>query len=630
VKLSRDTATDRPFRVVFMGRTMAGKSTLFEFFAGGDGARVGDGRQRATTDTCLRPSGSLGFEIVDTPGVGAMDGEDDYTTAFTQVADADLVLWVGTDQATQELTGVALRQLGALGKPIIVALNCLTDLEDEIGWLDVTESPERVFGGHTEGNLAPINRHLAKVGASTSRAVLIHAQAALHSAGHRHDESTSQLLRTNSRIDELLSALAKERDRSAPQRRILSICDRLRIEVLNAAAFAETIRGDLMTRSAAWRGGQRDFRRRASRRIDDAREQLLAAMTDSLGRRDRWYETVDIEANISTLWAVEAKQMQDEITAAGKAVGEQLFADLEELSADTADDWASFESGTFDDLTGFGAVWGNRAVKVGGKLAIAVGAGELGFALGSIVPGVGNVVGGVAGFAIGVGVAVLLEPVGKLLDGLANWFFRSKADVIRRRRAQVREQLRPVMHEIRSTLSINVDSLVASWRSAVDSELAKQSCIVDEIDGAIVEIEHASCVLKAALREIDTETARALLKLNARSRAAQALVRATRWQGVGLVVELPEPALTELFLFPAEDAVETIVPVAQPSAFASASSLQVVVGLCSGEVTVSKMTSEQLDVSLSEPTPDGVRESWAALAFAHSGVRPTIAQGGRR
>lgn len=89
---ARDQLADRdvvrPFRVVLMGRTMAGKSTLFEYLSGGDGARVGDGRQRYSRDVCARPVDDLGIEIVDTPGVGAMDGQEDYEAAFGQVPEA--------------------------------------------------------------------------------------------------------------------------------------------------------------------------------------------------------------------------------------------------------------------------------------------------------------------------------------------------------------------------------------------------------------------------------------------------------------------------------------------------------------------------------------------------------------
>ena len=37
-------------RVVFMGRTLAGKSTLYEALTDGDGRRIGTGAQRATRD----------------------------------------------------------------------------------------------------------------------------------------------------------------------------------------------------------------------------------------------------------------------------------------------------------------------------------------------------------------------------------------------------------------------------------------------------------------------------------------------------------------------------------------------------------------------------------------------------
>lgn len=102
---------DRPFRVVLMGRTMAGKSTLFEFLTEGDGASVGHGGQRTTRESHTGTILDRDIEIVDTPGVGAMDGDADYATAFDEVADADLILWVATNEATQEQTGRALAQL---------------------------------------------------------------------------------------------------------------------------------------------------------------------------------------------------------------------------------------------------------------------------------------------------------------------------------------------------------------------------------------------------------------------------------------------------------------------------------------------------------------------------------------
>ena len=107
-----------------------------------------------------------------------MDLEEDYETAFSAVPDADLILWVAMDQATQEQTGRTLERLSDLGKPIIVVLNCLADVRDEINLWEMLDEPERVFGGDAEGNLAPIRRHFSRAGGHYIDAVAVHAQAA--------------------------------------------------------------------------------------------------------------------------------------------------------------------------------------------------------------------------------------------------------------------------------------------------------------------------------------------------------------------------------------------------------------------------------------------------------------------
>ena len=59
----------RPMRVVLMGRTMAGKSTLLAALTGGSAERIGVGAQRTSRDVFAAPALDLqDVEIVDTPG----------------------------------------------------------------------------------------------------------------------------------------------------------------------------------------------------------------------------------------------------------------------------------------------------------------------------------------------------------------------------------------------------------------------------------------------------------------------------------------------------------------------------------------------------------------------------------
>jgi predicted GTPase len=60
-------------RVVLMGRTMAGKSTLLSTLTAGSADRIGVGAQRTSLDVFAAPAVDLrDVEIVDTPGVGGL------------------------------------------------------------------------------------------------------------------------------------------------------------------------------------------------------------------------------------------------------------------------------------------------------------------------------------------------------------------------------------------------------------------------------------------------------------------------------------------------------------------------------------------------------------------------------
>jgi predicted GTPase len=113
------TTADRPLRVALMGGTMAGKSTLFEALTGGDGRRIGNGAHRTTREPLECPlSGLADVTLVDTPGVGAKDGPEDYLRAIEAMLDCGLVLWVASNDSTQQETAQALVTIADVGKPL--------------------------------------------------------------------------------------------------------------------------------------------------------------------------------------------------------------------------------------------------------------------------------------------------------------------------------------------------------------------------------------------------------------------------------------------------------------------------------------------------------------------------------
>lgn len=620
---------DRPFRVVLMGRTMAGKSTLFEYLSDGDGARVGDGRQRYTRESSLRFSAGIGVEIVDTPGVGAMDGKEDYETAYREVADADMILWVATDQATQEQTGRALERLSDFGKPIVVALNCLANVNDVLGLLDMLEEPERVFGGDAEGNLAPIRRHLARAGGNYVTAVAIHAQAAQMSASGSLNGEEARLLHQNSRIDCLISILRQQRDRIAEQRRLVSICDFLRVELLDtASALNDAVVVNSATLEASI-GSRDDFRRRSLRRVEDATEEVKAALASAVTSRERWIESVDVDQSTSEInqqWNKEIAALRTDLNKVATGIAERLEADLRRIAIDVADDWAEFDAGGFRDLGGRGEIWGNRAVKVGGRLAAGLGGAAIGAKIGATL---GTALGPGPGNAIGLGVGAIIGLVGGILgidravDWLGDTLFRNEAEVHERRRRKLRDQLSPLLKKLKENLDSASDTVRRGWLEAVESELTKQSAASAAIERALTVLGRVSSEVDAAITRIDTELSRGLLRSIGRGRAASAVDRASRWRGAGIAVHVPEPEFSELILFPPNGVVERIVPTLTHTSPA-ASALQVIRCLSDHAVTVHEFDQHNLTVGLSAPLTAGTREAWEALARIHTGQNVRI------
>jgi hypothetical protein len=617
-----DLDTDRPFRVVFMGRTMAGKSTLFEYFTLGDRSRVGLGQQRVTRDACLRWSEVLGCHIVDTPGVGALDGAEDYDIAFAEIADADLVLWVASDDAAQQDTGRALQQIGALGKPIVVALNCRANLSDPIAWDDFTTDPGLIFDGDKLGNLGPINRYLATMGARHLGAVPLHADAALRSTEAGHDSETAATLLTHSRIGDLVSRLHQERDRTAVYRRLLSVCDYIRGDVLDSAATVQTAVTEITAIHERAEGSRLSFDRQAERSIEDARKTLIAALSEIVGRRERWWEDVDIDSDVTQLWADESKLIAAEITDTLLATHASLVAELAAIQSDVSEDWAAFKPGTFSDLTGYGEAWAHRASQLARQTAPWLSVGGAGAGIGFLV---GGPVGAGIGFTVGsiVGGALeLIGPVRDFLDGLFK-LFKSKAEITRERREQVRTQLRPVIVNVREELVTRIHSTVDEWRSAVDQELqaqAQSSAVIGEVARRLADL---AVEVRGHFARIDLTTAAHLLSAAGRTRIADAAVRATREQGVAIVLELPEPAYTEQILFPLRPG-DSIVPVPNAGRSQAAHALAIIQGLTTGGITVERFSESALQVDLEEPLLGGIRDVWTSLIRRHTGIAPVI------
>ena len=100
---------------------MNGKSTMMEIFTRGNGDSIGHGAQRTTRD--VRSYSWNGIKITDVPGICASGGEDDSEVAYEATKNADLVIFLITDDAPGNEEAVFFEKIRSQGKPIIGVIN---------------------------------------------------------------------------------------------------------------------------------------------------------------------------------------------------------------------------------------------------------------------------------------------------------------------------------------------------------------------------------------------------------------------------------------------------------------------------------------------------------------------------
>lgn len=131
------------FSIALFGRTIAGKSTLMEILTDGAGASIGKGAQRTTRD--VRSYRWRGLKVTDVPGISAFEGLEDERSAFDAAKNADLVLFLITDDAPQPAEAECFARVRALGKPLIGICNVKSALADDDDLRLFLHAPERCF-----------------------------------------------------------------------------------------------------------------------------------------------------------------------------------------------------------------------------------------------------------------------------------------------------------------------------------------------------------------------------------------------------------------------------------------------------------------------------------------------------
>lgn len=610
-----------PMRVVLMGRTMAGKSSLLAALSGAHFDRIGDGRQRFSRDVfAATPTTSGRIEVVDTPGVGARDGAEDFDLAFRAANDADLILWVASSDSIQEETARALRLLGIIGKPIMVVLNCRQSLEG-VGKLNLLRFPERVFG-HREGLVDELRRHMAVAAVEPLDVVYLHALAATEAraGGHQIDVE----LHDASRIDDLIDALNREYATRSENRRALKVFDGQRRQadslVLTLAQGSTTCRAQADHN----RKLSEDIHARLTRLIHSAGEGLVSDIAIAVGRRRDWHLSLaDFGESLQHAWENEINALHAELNKALDTRLSHLKSDVETTITAADAEWAHISPDQFAlrDLTGFDSVLGNRlaragiaAVSVGGALAGAKLGAVIGASLG-LPAGPGAIVTSIVGGIVGAGVGLALKPLKELLDG---WILGQDA-VLRKRRDEVAKQIGPLLDELNDHYERNVEERLDELRdtlSGARSQSEDRSAALDWLAHRWIQYSRS---LHSLIRELDKETTSALLRISGRERLARSLKRATRVPGVCVLAEFEDTAFSEAWLYPPDIGERLACGKAPNAGGESAGALSYALGLIDGPARLSRADSASASVWVDADLPAGIAATWSDALTSHIG-----------
>lgn len=299
---------DRPEKLVvaLFGRTMAGKSTLAETLAGGSGEAIGEGGQRTTRETRYCDWGDV--VLLDTPGIGAFKGEKDARIARRDVRDADLVVFVLTDDSIQDEVFHGFEHVREENKPVLFILNTKLDINRAVFRKRFLRDPSAFLGpealsGHLD-RLDELARE--RLGISDYRVVAVHAQAAWVGVREGHPA-----LLNASGVLEVVSAITGLVSTDAVTLRVRSTFDPSIVEIERVGDKLASLRDDIREQQRIYvhraevlhdrlRQISRTHATRVSRTVSahvaPKRHDLQEWVDSNIGRRDveasfeRWLE----------------------------------------------------------------------------------------------------------------------------------------------------------------------------------------------------------------------------------------------------------------------------------------------------------------------------------------------------
>ena len=508
--LNRKSGQSSTFNITLFGRTGAGKSTLMEILTNGEGETIGKGGQRTTRD--VRAYEWKGLKITDVPGVAAFDGEEDAEKAHEAAKEADLILFLITDDAPQPAEARHLARLRMTGHPIIGVCNVKSSLG--------SQAEERLFVRDSHktfdyGRLDGIRRQFDEISDQFNpgqelRFIHTHLLARF-TANRARQEDLAEELKEESRFWEVEDAIAEEIAENGAYLRTRSYTDMATEAALETCEFL--LQSALVMTQVYERLGARveeleDWRRAFRTRADRNLEELLSGTTGRLRNRitpfaeKNWKD----DKNLSHLWnqEIQAAEIEKRLREYLEELHEEMRTHLSEIEADISVELnlLSRVNTTFSGAT-TGSPNHRRWLRWAGT-GIGIASAVAGTAL-TFMTGVPLL--GIATGIVGQGINLLARWVGNL--------FKSEEERRREAISKFREQALPHIKRIENKIR-------KTYRTAFNEEIDQK--------GAAAAISRLSKVVESAretagiAREIAANQQRSLAELN-KTAISQALTQ---------------------------------------------------------------------------------------------------------
>lgn len=608
-------------RVVLMGRTMAGKSTLLAALTGGSAERIGVGAQRTSRDVFAAPALDLqDVEIVDTPGVGAKDGAEDVALAMAEVPGADLVLWVASNDSFQEETAQALRAVAFRGKPVVVALNCRASLFDELDREDFLDDPTSVFDQH-QGHFNTIRAHLSAAGVQPVAEVMLHAEAARQA---RADEQFGAALKSASRIHHLLDTLERESRVHRTARRVLRTTDEVRVQAQSLSEVLADSEQQIRGLVRVGQGLRKDQQLRAARLVDACQQRMEDDTVRIVGQRHGWHQTItDFGPQVSEKWEAEQESLIAEIDQALTSHLNEFSRAITEANSAAQQEWSTAMPAAprIEGLRDFRGLWKRRAagavVGAGGALAAAL--------LGAKV---GAFAGGAFGGPIGAGVGLIVGGIGtSLVSSLrkkVQSLFKGKSRILEENRELLRVEIGNVLEEVERQARSQTETIIGRIRADLSSTAEQRA----EAETAVLDVADRLAgqqkLISTTTAALDHATAVCLLQVDGRPRLAEAVKRVTRLSGVCIAVEVTEQSFAESWLFPPSS--PEVMTFGRPPSpeMPGVRAGSYVLGLTEQVPTALHSCPDRTSVVIEALVPKPVLAAWSATLSDHLATQITI------